>query len=200
MTESSIINRDDYEDFLLVCFFGSNGDYLSRCIARAYRDFNRTMHGFGKHASKQDVDIRARTYLHKCFTDLKTTELTTHTEFDSWHRQASDRLCGLYREFGAYDFFVGQAQKWLNMTFKYIYTMGEHRISGFWEKYPLSHVPLDNILIEQLARYGFPLRSGGWSRINDYDTYLSYQRWIREHFRRPPLDVEFLLWMGKSPD
>lgn len=41
------ITRDDYEDYLVYLYFGTSQNYLKACINRAYRDFNRTMHGYG---------------------------------------------------------------------------------------------------------------------------------------------------------
>jgi hypothetical protein len=58
----------------------------------------------------------------------------------------------------------GQAQKWLNMTFKYVYVMGEHRLPGFIHLYDLCHVPLDNILMNRLYPYAFQRLPCRWSR------------------------------------
>jgi hypothetical protein len=88
--------------------------------------------------------------------------------------------------------FFGHAQKWLNMTFKYIYVMGKQRISGFDRLYDLCHVPLDNILIDALQEKGFEPLPCPWSRLTDYDTYLERQRWMPNQFKpMAPLDVEF---------
>ena len=92
----------------------------------------------------------------------------------------------------------GHAQKWLNMTFKYIYTMGEQRLPDFGHLYGLCHVPLDNILIDALRRYDFPPLPCKWSKLADYDIYLDRQLWVRKRFPLAPLDVEFRLWMGSE--
>jgi hypothetical protein len=93
---------------------------------------------------------------------------------------------------------VGQAQKWVNMTFKYIFTLGEQRLLGFQPFYSQCHIPLDKILIAQLTKYGFPTLKSAWSRIDDYNEYLGLQNWVRERFSLAPMDVEFYLWMGKE--
>jgi hypothetical protein len=89
-----------------------------------------------------------------------------------------------------------QAQKWLNMSFKYIYAL---RLRGFGRLYDLCHVPLDRILIEALGGYGFRPLPCAWSRLNDYDIYLDRQRRVRSRFQLAPLDVEFRLFMGCPP-
>jgi hypothetical protein len=83
------------------------------------------------------------------------------------------------------------------MTFKYIYLMGEKRLSGFAHLYDLCHVPLDRKMIDILQRdYSFPPLRSAWSLLNDYDVYINRQQWIRDIFKLAPLDVEFLLYMG----
>ena len=193
----SRLTRDDYDEFLLHAYFGYGRDYLWLCIDRAYRDFNRTMRGFRQLEKKQEAHKQARTHVRQLLLDFPTLQVTANAEYDRWHRQACASLAVVYKEYGYEPFYVGQAQKWLNMSIKYIYTMGTKRIPGFDAFYPLCHVPFDNILIERLHQYGFSLPSTRWSRIQDYEQYLSYQQWIRDRFRVPPLDVEFLLWNGE---
>ena len=126
-------------------------------------------------------------------------QIHTQSGFDSYHRTACERLPALYREFGFYEFSIGQAQKWINMTFKYIFTLGEERLPGYGQVYQFCHVPIDNVVIDQLTRYGFPpLRY--WSRLDDYDLYLAYQKRVRQCFDLLPLDVEFLLWLDRAVD
>jgi hypothetical protein len=84
------------------------------------------------------------------------------------------------------------------MTFKYIYVMGEGRIGSFRHLYDLCHVPLDNILIDALRRYGFRPLGCAWSALADYGVYLNRQCWVRHQFAIAPLDVELLLWMDRQ--
>jgi hypothetical protein len=95
--------------------------------------------------------------------------------------------------------FVGQAQKWVNVTLKDVFTFGEARLPGFGHIYQFCHVPLDNIFIQYLAPYHPPKLSARWSRIRDYQEYWGFQRWIRNSFTTGPLDTEFLIWLGKTP-
>ncbi len=130
---------------------------------------------------------------------IRNSRAPTQQKFDDWHQEACKRLADIYRECGYQWFAVGQAQKWLNMTFKYIYVMGEQRLPGFDHLYDFCHVPLDNILIDRLLTYEFPRLQCAWSRLNNYDTYLDRQHWVRNRFKSlAPLDVEFRLWMGQS--
>jgi hypothetical protein len=117
--------------------------------------------------------------------------------FDSWHKITCERLISLFDRHG-HHLFVGQAQKWVNMTTKYIFTVGEQRVSGFDSVYLYCHVPFDNILLKQLKKYDFLALNRAWSRLDKYDEYLERQKWIRQRFSLAPMDVEFQLLLGKD--
>ena len=42
------LSTSDWDDFVAVCYLGRDGDWLDRCMRRAYLDMNRTLHGLGK--------------------------------------------------------------------------------------------------------------------------------------------------------
>jgi hypothetical protein len=199
MTAYSTLTRADYENYLVYLYFGSDQDLLKACINRAYRDFNRTLHGFGKFENAGELYTQAVSLLKDSFDSLKSmsTSQITAEVFDNWHKTTCERIISLF-DSHSYHLFVGQAQKWVNMTLKYIFTVGEQRIPGFEAVYHHCHVPLDNILLRQLEKYGFPMLNCAWSRLDDYGEYLQKQNWIRQRFSLVPMDVEFLLWLGKE--
>ena len=200
MTTRSTLTRGDYENYLVYLYFGSNQDLLKTCINRAYRDFNRTMHGFGKFEKAGQLYDEAVILFKESLENLKSLcsiNPMTVEVFDDWHETLCTKIVSLFREQG-FSLFVGQAQKWVNMTLKYIFTLGEQRVKGFESAYPFCHVPLDSILLQRLEDYGFPSLNGAWSRLDNYDEYLEKQKWIRQRFSRPPMDIEFLLWQGKE--
>ena len=200
MTTHTTLTRADYENYLVYLYFGSNQDLLKACIHRAYLDFNRTLHGFGKLEDARQLYDEAVNLLKESLDNLKSLSSAnppTAESFDTWHRTTCERLAALFNERG-FHLFIGQAQKWVNMTLKYIFTVGEQRIQGFSSAYPFCHAPFDNILLEQLQKYGFPALKCAWSRLDDYAEYLQKQKWLRQRFTLAPLDVEFLLWMGNE--
>lgn len=198
MPVNSIITRADYESYLVSVYFGSNPDLLTACINRAYRDFNRTLHGFGSFENAGETYSQAVSLLKDSLDGLKATSASQISVevFDNWHKVTCERLISLFESHG-HHLFVGQAQKWVNMTMKYIFTVGEQRVSGFGSVYPYCHVPFDNILLKQLEKYNFPALNCAWSRLDKYDEYLERQKWIRQKFSFAPMDVEFQLWLGK---
>jgi hypothetical protein len=199
MRQNSVLNRSDYEYFLIVWCFGFNPeeDYLLRCIKSAYRDFSRTLHGIQQIQAKENLDREVRSVLKHELSGLPNLQPDQQT-FDDWHHDTCKRLSEVYSTYGYHSFLLGQAQKWINMTLKYIYLLGEERVPGYASLYSYCHMPIDRIIVDRLAALGSPVLSKSWSRIDDYDEYWRYQNWIREHFDLGPLDVEFFLWLGKE--
>ena len=201
MKTYSIITRSDYEEYMLRVYFG-RGDYLSRCIDRAYRDFNRTLHGLRRIRKGDELYEKATDRVKLRLDALKKSNVVrSQTAFDKWHRTTCLGLIQLYKKFKYPRFYVGQAQKWVNMTLKYIFTMGDSRIKGFGRVYRFCHIPIDKIVLERLnsLECEFPVFSVAWSRINNYGEYLEFQKWFRNAFKMAPLDAEFKLWMGEHP-
>lgn len=193
-----MINRKDYEDYLLRLYFGDNNDLLAACINRAYLDFNRTIHGIDKIITKDRLYLETSDYIKESFSDIREGYvcIAQQEKFDVWHRSICSELSSYYNKHGYSTFSVGQAQKWINMTFKYIFTMGEDRIPGYRDLYEFCHIPLDNIILKKLTmQHAFPALACAWSRLNDYVEYLAYQKRIRQKFSEVPLDIEFKLWM-----
>ncbi len=103
------------------------GDPLSACSREAYKDFQRTLRGVGKaevFPKASEARQRADEAVIQMITSIRDMNTVAQKDFDEWHRKACARLATTYRDFGYSSFRVGHAQKWLNMTFKYIYTMG----------------------------------------------------------------------------
>lgn len=193
-------SADQYE-YLLRLYFGNNHDLLDCCIRRAYRDLNRTMHGFAKVGESGAVRTRAATVVRSFLEALSSVEEPTPNQasFDARHQEACARLCCAFSADGYADFRIGQAQKWLNMAVKYVYVFGEDRLPGYARYYDMAHIPIDNIILKQLRPLGTPRLSTSWSRINSYEDYMVIQNWIRLAFAgSAPLAVEFALWLDDS--
>jgi hypothetical protein len=188
----------DYEDYLVRLIFGAKveNDPLSVCVSTAYLDFNRTLRGISKVQNGARLHTNSVDVLTESFAELQEIlkTPTDQTTFDDWHKEACASLISVYD--GSFKVHSGQAQKWINMTLKYFYTLGEERVPGFQGAYQLCHAPLDKIVVDGLVKLGLPPLTSVWSQI-DYSEYFDRQKWIRNKFSLVPLDVEFLLWLGK---
>ena len=194
-----VLNRTDWTQYLIQLYFGK-GEPLSCCLDRAYRDFNRTLHGIGKQKNNEDLYFEGKRYLRGRIVLLKNkANETDQAKFDNWHKNTCHGLCNLYKKNKFALFHIGQAQKWVNMTLKYIFTYGEDKLPGYTKIYNFCHVPIDNIILKKLKEYDSPVISGKWSRINSYESYYKLQQWFREKFELIPLEAEFKLWQGETP-
>lgn len=190
----SILDRDDFERFWIRVFLHTSDDFLERCIERAYRDFNRTLHGIRGHENKEAYS-RLSNLVKSIVEEITTTNISNQTDYDSWHKDKCEILVKGFMTELNYELSIGQAQKWINMTLKYLFALGESRVNGISKNYEFFHIPIDNIIQEKLEKEGIEKLKERWSRIKQYSNYLDYQKKVREHFAgQIPLDVEFKLF------
>jgi hypothetical protein len=206
-----VVSASDWDDFIAVCYFGGEhkGDWLNRCIRRAYLDMSRTLHGMAVFGQPHpDWQTSMACLLKQQLRVLTETPEWTQKGFDSWHeacvaslQQLSDRL-GYAPQLGGDGssrtrFTVGQAQKWINMSIKYAIALGERRVPGFHCVYDVAHVALDNVVLERLTELGMSPLGCAWSRLDEYNRYMQCQQWVRDHFRdERSLEVEYQLWQS----
>ncbi len=185
--------QSDQDNFVHRLYFGADGDAFDQIISRAYLDLSRTVHGAG---TFREAKCKASCFLHQELSSLpQNSTVMTQSGFDLWHRETCSALCATYAECGYENFFIGQAQKWVNMALKYVFVFGEKRLPGFTPLYPLCHVPIDSILrgIEEFRDLATPKEP--WSRIRKYEDYMSFQIAVRNRFLSlAPLAVEFWAW------
>ena len=189
----------DFKRYLAALYFGGELQGFRRYIDRAYRDFNRTLHTTDSPKARQDrveeaaVELSAR--LLKAATGKKAKR-ASESAFDGWHEETCDALI---RAFGGDEMSYGHAQKWLNMSLKYLFTAHALKLDDIGQIeswYPFAHLPVDNVVLEALGRAGFdhklPLP---WSKLAK-DDYVVFQHSVRQTFKECPMDVEFMLWRG----
>ena len=161
-------------------------DIALKCAHRAYLDLNRTLR-FNDTANSTDSEvntelkeIRKRFCCDMCekIVGLIFNQLlnTTVENFDTCHEQVCNIITELARTYPAnskeallakisrnhgavYNFYDGQAQKWLNMTVKYMWML------GLWPKLqellPKLHVPVDSFILEAVWHEGLPENDQG---------------------------------------
>ena len=165
---------------------------------RAYRDVNRTIHGMG---SLKDAD-ELRDEIHQSIVDFveRLEEVTDQGEFDWRHR---DWCLGAMATFSNYPhrdrerfgLTYGQAQKWLNMTLKYLSVLGHTGVSSI---YPYLHAPLDRVVYRQARKaWGLAAPAGTWSKLGE-KKYCEYQESLRDAAQgdfESVMDWEADLWV-----
>ncbi len=160
---------------------------LKICAQRAYLDMNRTLKfdpDNTEHTDFRDeictIIINGINKLLKCFDK---------SEFDCKHSEICTEIIAAAKNSNILEkrdnceevFYYGQAQKWLNMTMKYM------RIMGFWadELKPLGsylHVPVDNIIMQKASDIGIklPRTDGGSGKYTD--NTLPWSKWEQENY------------------
>jgi hypothetical protein len=186
------------ECFLIQLYFGIGNDLLGLCIDRAYRDMSRTLHGISSHPHAPGLHRQSSQLLREGMVELRERNPPiTQEDFDAWHEQTCQRLQQRYRDGGYGKFSVGQAQKWVNMAFNYVFIMGEDPLPGYGHLFAHGHAPLDRIFLDRLVVHGLARMAVPWSRMESYQEYVAIQRWIRRQFDgRSALDVEFELFLN----
>lgn len=198
MTTLSI---EDKTKFWLRVYFGSQieSNIILSCIDRAYRDFSRTMHGVDYKDKKTRLYSygKLRMHMNEIICQILTQDFNQDS-FDIWHKESCDKLTTEFNKIINYELFYGQAQKWINMSLKYAFAIGDEKIDGINKNYKFFHIPIDNIIQEKLISHKIDKIPIKWSRINDYSIYMEYQNKIRNvFFGQIPMDVEFRLFNGE---
>ena len=214
---------------------------IAKCIDRAYLDLNRTIHyrisvtklsEMKKKSSdsKDKEDARAfeeqkkefrddvRTYLKGQIDQLLPMQSISKDWFDEkWHKATCEHIMKLANGCNSLElldepFSFGQAQKWVNMTLKYMLIM------GLWPQMKdivnYLHVPIDNYILraalDELGMSGRVKRGGDqfyifadgnkypWSGIPEYRIYIDFQKALREAVGsgRLPIEWEGAAWIA----
>lgn len=161
---------------------------------KAYLDMNRTIIFKNK-----DNDDERRNWRQEVETIIKNGFycLSDSPNFSKWHHDRCDEIKEVYE--GNVEkktdngeiintLSYGQAQKWLNMTLKYLWllkrlgllNMDDTEIIKKHEEF--FDIPLDSYIIRYLAnKYDIKCKiSPEWSKIDNYDKYKEYQEQIKK--------------------
>ena len=161
-------------------------DIITLAITKSYRDLMRTIRGFSRNPEHDTIIQNARQTLHDSIIAILFAEINTQADFDTLHKAACYNLISSFK---GQTFTVGQAQKWINMTFKNLHLLDYAEVEKVYE---YCHIPVDSYMLS-ITNYTM---SQAWSKLNDYSEYLEYQNWFRNNYPDDiPLDKEFYLWL-----
>lgn len=212
---------DEAIKFLLWSYFKISVDYnaekVVKCaIERAYIDavshvLSLEEGNDGKDASKaKDNSVK-----------LLLELIENFPESNDWHKTICVNLVKNYENIKGnikknskqkYEmkFTIGIAQKWVNMTLKYIYLL----YGIYYEKYGIDngfcmqcqsvienkdklHVPLDSIILKGMKSINIKLDKA-WSRIDDYKIYENAQNELKKYCEKEqitPIEWENQVWI-----
>ena len=147
---------------------------------------------------------------------MSDSEKSDQEAFDTWHKKKRNIIIDLIKteKSEKYDYEIvkgftyGQAQKWLNMTLKYLWLFNLLP-AGLDEK--LLHVPVDSYIIDAVKaepsndiKYGLGQKCNipSWSKWDKPDKYKEYQDIIRKEvqqkFKKSPIEWEDKAWIEQA--
>ncbi len=124
--------------------------------------------------------------------EMSRTDICTQAEFDVWHETMCLAIQQCYTEKHV-AFSIGHAQKWLNMTLKYLCMLDPDTMERNCQHF---HAPLDSYIFAAVEKQ-FQLQRPcpAWSKMDKYDEYLFYQHKLKDAIAAPCLlDWEFTAW------
>ena len=168
-----------------------------KAIYLGYLDACRTFNGQSK-VKKDHKEIKVLAEEIKKYID----EDGSGFFFDDYCKKLTDK----------YNMTFGQAQKIVNMAFKYLYCLAEDSIK---DKFNCCHMPLDGIMLEWISENCEDVersKIGKWSKLekgsenekedkNGLYTYAFYKNVICEYcenFKIYPLQLDFENWVSMS--
>ena len=177
------------QQFLLQSYFGNIQDKTHAAIKRAYRDLNRTLSGIATLENKEELKEKWEKIIDSFVLDVKIKPINSFDDFDAIHKQYCYKLMEIEEQYMS----IGQAQKWLNMTLKYLIIL-ENELVIRNKKY--FHIPIDNLIQDKIEiEFGIKKAFPVWSKIEDYIAYLQYQNAIRAILKNTyPIDMEMALF------
>lgn len=184
----------DILKFLYTACIGVSEDSFKAAANRAYLDFCRTM-TFGEmnDSGKQKLRNEAVVVLREKIDALIKMPNITVNEFDIWHKDTCTQLQKQYSNSGI-TLTIGQAQKWINMTIKYLYVVG---YNDFKTAFPFLHIPIDNVILYAAKdKLDIPKLTESWSKLDSYKQYIDYQNELRNKIKEcEPLRWELRYWI-----
>lgn len=207
------MNKNDMQnliaDFYRVCLFGTKDPDIKDAAKRAYRDLCRTLKlNKGENGISHRDNVISEIIELRIKEKLVNSDCMSQGDYDEFHHALCKEIIGYYSNKKRYvsDFYYGQAQKWINMTMKYLCVIGEERYPRLNRLYPFLHIPIDSVIlgkiigdfeIESVAVKGkrVLLKNLSWSRI-DKDTYDAIQNVLHEKIgeNEIPIVWEFKAW------
>lgn len=191
------LTQDEIKKFWIRVYLGTTNEkeLIVAAIDRAYRDFNRTMHGIGEKQTDKTKKFLSD-FMLAVVDSLTSKQFVNQAEFDDWHKLKCDELKKAFHQYPGFKISYGQAQKWINMTLKYLFALGDNIVNGISANYAYYHIPIDNIIQNKLLeKYAIQKFSERWSKIDDYEKYLNYQMKVRQTIQNQiPMDIELRLF------
>ena len=188
----------DILKFLRAIYFGTYTNIYKAAANRAYLDMNRTLRFHNvQDEMRKELRNQVSEILEEEIKKVKRVYIKDQDTFDLWHFEICKKIQRIYVDKDI-EFTIGQSQKWINMTFKYLYMLGDQEL---FDLFKYLHIPLDNYVFNVAHKeFGFSIPKVPWSRWDSYEgQYLQYQKNLRSRIEnKEPLRWEFGNWLKEA--
>ena len=189
--------NENIKNFYRICVFGTEKNNEKAAANRAYRDMCRTIR-FEKGVS-QKLKNDCRTRVVKLIeTEIKKCNSIDIVEkYDEFHDSLCSRIIDCYDNQTIAEITYGQAQKWVNMTMKYLCVLYDGQCDWLNKIYSFLHIPIDSIILDKAKKEfpnEFPVNNIPWSQLSR-EEYITIQNKLRAVIKDVTLmDWEFTAW------
>ncbi len=223
--KESDLNNEDKKDIIYIC---AKRAYLDFARTVKYRYSSSELEKMKSKKSSEEERAEANNFIEsknklienickKNLYPIKTgkEEISfENSDFDNWHkekcREITEKMNGKYKTVDnrnenilKENFTIGQAQKWVNMTLKYLWLL-DALPQNIGEKD--LHVPIDSYIIEiaysktDAFKYALGLEDKpeeSWSKLSEYENYFEIQKAIKTNTTNEtiPIKWESLAWI-----
>lgn len=210
MEQYSLVSNEDILEFLKRAYFNTEENVFKRAGNKAYLDLSRTIQfevSLSKMSKNQRKDVTEKRQERKniiySWLQKEVELLNNPTEYNNWHNRICEGIIERFSENGKALLSYGQAQKWLNMTMKYLIVLGNDNIQRL---IPYLHIPIDNIVLDlAYEQFGISVSTEKpWSQWDKKD-YLDYQSTLMKGIANKypnlyPIKWEFQFWKQSSEE
>jgi hypothetical protein len=190
------IDKHTKEIFWIRLYFNPEKEHFHKdkiiisAIRRAYRDMNRTLR-MNNNKDVHEMNGRevnkklAEEYLEHALPMLYNTEYNNQYQYDNRHNETCLGLMNVFK------MKYGQAQKWVNMSIKYLVLLGEDWVTGIDGNIHLYHPPFDNIVLNEMMGECSKGIARPWSKWNEKEYIMALEMFRSMPTVDTPLISEF---------
>ena len=197
MSELKIEPNEALTRFLVFSYFGidiedkdyQKGDIIGACVRRAYLDMCRTLR-FSSEGKDGGFYNAVAGQLISAFADEKQSlESKRKNAYDVFFPEQGSPT----KEYFSSQFSCGQAQKWINMTFKYMWLLGLIGPEGL-------EAPVDRLILEALTKKDAWEQKTVWSAM-DPNTYGDVKQAIADVAKdKTVIEWENNVWIEQAKE
>ena len=163
-----------------------SGKVFKMVVDQAYLDMCRTM---------KDVSTTKDAMLEKATSQLieyfDNDMIEEESIFDGWHNETVNAVIETY---GKGKMTIGQAQKIINMSFKYLLCFRYFREKRS-DYFDYCHMPLDSVTLNWYKKEISNKVPGSWSKLNKTNDYEKIVKGIRAKKEgKKLLELDFEVW------